>query len=747
MATIIDIDGTKCQKCYACVRQCVAKAIKVEDSQAKVVEERCINCGRCLDVCARDAREVKSYRTEVKSWQQHQEEVVACLAPSFVASFNDCSPGQLVTALHQLGFSQVYRVALGANLVAERYDEYLADSKEKNLISTACPTIVNLVEKHYPQLASKLLPFASPMVVTGMLIKEQNPEAKVVFVGPCTAKKAEMEQEKSKDSIDAVLTFKEVKEMCIEEDIELSTLSVTEFTQGNFEHSDDFALSGGLAANLKSFNDDEVLITEGSHNCKELINGVLNNEIEVKLLDILFCAGCIDGPQIDSQLSLFAREKLVKDYLEEEEKQVNDIVNDDNDDSVIELKGMDFNREFNPSTLELETPTEQEIKEILTYMNKVTPSDELNCGACGYDSCREKAVAVYQELAEIEMCLPYLLDQTREEADYYKDKLSQDQQTKYTFNDIKGKSVEVKEAKIKAQQAAQTKSTILILGESGTGKEMFAHAIHNASHRKNGPFIKVNCAAITESLLEAELFGYEEGAFTGAKKGGKAGKFELADQGTIFLDEVGDMSLRMQSKLLRVLQEEEIERVGGNHTQNIDIRVIAATNRNLKQMVKDGDFREDLYYRLNVITINTPALRNRIEDLPVIVDHIITKLTAEQRLPRKQLTKDALNQLMQYDWPGNVRELENIIMQTFSLTYDEEIKPENLPNYILQTDGHVPTLINDEQIQPLAELTAEVEKQAVHQALELTNWNKKQAAELLQISRSTLYQKLSKYDI
>ncbi|MCK8816624.1 sigma 54-interacting transcriptional regulator [Natroniella sulfidigena] len=752
MTTIIEIDGTKCKRCYSCVRQCPVKAIKVEDNQALIVDDRCINCGYCLDACARNAREAKSYRYQIKGWNQQEKELIACVAPSFIASFVDCEPGQVVTALHKLGFDQVYKVALGAQLTAQKYDEYLINTKRRNLISTACPTIVNLIEKHYPQLIDNLIPLVSPMVALGKLIKAEKPDSKVVFIGPCIAKKGEIEIKGLKGVIDAVLTFKELKEIYREEGItELKKLNSNEFSQIYLpQKSDDFALSGGLTSNLNNISSDEMLITEGSYNCQELISGVLEDKIEAKLLDILFCRGCIDGPRIDSELSLFARQKKVAEYSKE-----NKTTNSDNkkqqsieqEKLLKEVENLDLGCEFENFSYQEKLPTEGKIKEILAYTNKVNSSDELNCGACGYETCREKAVAVYQELAEVEMCLPYLLEQAREEADYYKDKLAQDSQTKYLFKDIKGKSVEMKEAKVKAQQAAQTKSTILILGESGTGKEMFAHAIHNASQRRDEPFIKINCAAITESLLESELFGYEEGAFTGAKRGGKPGKFELADGGTIFLDEVGDMPLQMQAKLLRVLQEGEIERVGGNKTITIDLRVIAATNRDLKQMVKDGDFREDLYYRLNVITIKTPALRSRIEDLPGIIDHIINKLTVEQRMPRKSFSKEALNRLMQHDWPGNVRELENVIVQTFSLTYEEMIEVEHLPNYLLQGENQASPLIREGEVKSLAQLTSQVEKQAIKKALEATNWNKKQTAELLQISRSTLYQKIDKYNI
>lgn len=245
--------------------------------------------------------------------------------------------------------------------------------------------------------------------------------------------------------------------------------------------------------------------------------------------------------------------------------------------------------------------------------------------------------------------------------EYYQSTIETMRQGKYTFDHIIGMSNKMKKIRSIAAQAAKTSSTVLIHGESGTGKELIAHAIHNASPRCNQPFIKVNCAAIPEQLIESELFGYSEGAFTGALKGGKPGKFELANGGTIFLDEIGDLSPTAQAKVLRVLQEFEFERIGGTKTINVDVRVIAATNRDLKELIKDGVFRKDLFYRLNVIEIETPPLRERGEDINYLIDYLIEKICDRLNVYSVTISDEARSILTAYDFPGNVRELENIL--------------------------------------------------------------------------------------
>ena len=227
-------------------------------------------------------------------------------------------------------------------------------------------------------------------------------------------------------------------------------------------------------------------------------------------------------------------------------------------------------------------------------------------------------------------------------------------------------------------RVAPSQATVLILGESGTGKELFARAIHYAGPRAGKPLVKVNCAALPENLLESELFGHEKGAFTGAVAR-RIGRFEQADQGSIFLDEIGDLSPALQSKLLRVLQEKEIERVGSNQTIKIDVRVIAATNRNLEEAIRKGAFREDLYYRLNVVTLSLPPLRERKEDIPILIDHFLKKYSRENKKEVSSLTKEAKDLLLHYDYPGNVRELENIIERAVVLCRGENITSQDLP--------------------------------------------------------------------
>ena len=331
------------------------------------------------------------------------------------------------------------------------------------------------------------------------------------------------------------------------------------------------------------------------------------------------------------------------------------------------------------------------------------------------------------------------------EIEYYKEELNKAHGGKYTLDSIIGNSEKMLWLKGLAKKAAKGNSTILLLGESGTGKELFAHAIHHSSPRSHGPFIKINCAAVPENLLEAELFGYDEGAFTGARKGGKPGKFELANGGTIFLDEIGDMTMAMQAKLLRVLQEREIERVGGTKTNKIDVRVIAATNRDLESMIERNEFRQDLYYRLNIISILIPPLRERKEDIPIICRTLLDKINKLSIYGVEGISTEALQLLADYSWPGNVRELENVLERAVNLIDDEPlIEPQHLPS--LYKKMHK-TTESEEKEQKLAGIIGDTEKQAIHKALEAAGGNKSKAAKLLGIHRSGFYQKLQKYNI
>jgi PAS domain S-box-containing protein len=320
---------------------------------------------------------------------------------------------------------------------------------------------------------------------------------------------------------------------------------------------------------------------------------------------------------------------------------------------------------------------------------------------------------------------------------------------RYTWTDVIGASPAMTAAKEQAQRAAETPATVLLLGESGTGKELFAHAIHNASKRKKGQFVRVNCAALPEQLLESELFGYEEGAFTGAVRGGKRGLFEEANYGTIFLDEIGDIPLSIQTKLLRVLQEREIRRVGGTQTVPVDVRVIAATNANLEQKIKQGTFREDLYYRLNVLPIRIPALRMVKEDLSLIAAHVITKLNQQYGREVESLSLEALKVLSGYDWPGNVRELENVIGRAMIAMKPSEtvIETEHLPVLTGERISQAVPFSSQEPVRPLLDVVADAEKAAIERALQQAKGNREQAADLLGTAVRNLYYKIKKYGI
>lgn len=327
----------------------------------------------------------------------------------------------------------------------------------------------------------------------------------------------------------------------------------------------------------------------------------------------------------------------------------------------------------------------------------------------------------------------------------YKGEIQRLQGARYSFDSIITKDSKMEYLKKIGRKAAESNSTVLITGESGTGKEMFAHAIYKASYRKLEAFVPINCAAIPRDLLESELFGYEGGAFTGAKREGKPGKFELANGGTIFLDEIGSMPLDMQVKLLRVLEAREFERIGGTKKVILDTRVIAATNENIEEAVKCGRFREDLYYRLNVITIDIPPLRKRIGDIPMLSEHILDYLVKELKTDNKTLEKETLDILMEYQWPGNVRELRNVLERAINLTSQETISPKHLPERVLEKTRHA--IDENREVHPLKDVVAHVEKETIIKAITLAKGNKTLAAEKLGIHRTALYKKIEKYQL
>jgi PAS domain S-box-containing protein len=327
-------------------------------------------------------------------------------------------------------------------------------------------------------------------------------------------------------------------------------------------------------------------------------------------------------------------------------------------------------------------------------------------------------------------------------------KLLRQLKARYTMDDIIGVSPAMFYAKEEAKRVASTPATVLLLGESGVGKELFAHAIHNASHRRGGQFVSINCATIVDSLLESELFGYVEGAFTGAKKGGHRGLFEEAEGGTMFLDEVSELGTSLQSKLLRVLQEKEVLPVGGTKSVSVDVRVIAATNSDLNREVSKGTFREDLFYRLNMVPIRIAALRERREDIPVLVEHLLSRLNEEYDRQVREVSDEALEYLAAHDWPGNVRELENVLGRALisMRPQDTAMMRCHLPP-LRQEPLRAPLEMEPASVRPLEDIVSDAEKMALESALAGTGGNRTKAARLLKISIRSLYYKMRKFGI
>jgi len=317
-------------------------------------------------------------------------------------------------------------------------------------------------------------------------------------------------------------------------------------------------------------------------------------------------------------------------------------------------------------------------------------------------------------------------------------------ETAFRFENLVGNSRKMRDVFEVAAQVARRDSTVLLLGESGTGKELLAKAIHQNSPRSKKPFVTINCGAIPENLIESELFGHRKGSFTGALTD-RVGKFEAANEGTVFLDEIGDLSPSLQIRLLRVIQEREIDKIGYPQPIRVNVRIIAATHRNLRTMVEDAQFREDLFYRLSVVTINLPSLRERKEDIPLLIDHFLKKHCARYQIPALSISDEALEALMGHNWPGNVRELENVIEHLVVLGKGDVIKPEHLPPEVRQTKSRVSSISLKLPEQGIS--LEEVEKEILLQALEKHHWNQTTAARYLDISRKTLIYRMEKYGL
>ncbi len=408
--SIVSTIGQNCKRCYSCIRECPAKAIRVVDGQAVVMYERCIECGHCVKVCSQNAKKIKSDIDKVLNEILPLENTVAILAPSFAASFPEES-GRLISALKYLGFARVCETAFGADLISGLYKELFDSNSQNVIISSACPAVYNYIEKYYPELVPNLAPIVSPMIALGKYLRKQYDEnLKVVFIGPCIAKKSEYGDDEVENIIDAVLTFSEIKEILDKQKIDINKFEESFFDPPLSLYGKSFPLAGGLIKSADLSNDilnREIIIVEGKEKVLEIIDEIKNKKIRSKFIDILFCEGCISGPAIDSKLNYYSRREKVIDFIRRSSPHTDKKIWQS---EIYNSRVLDLNRKFNPNPKRRPMPSEETIRNILNETNKYSPKDELNCGACGYPTCREYAVAIAKGLAEKDMCLPFLID-------------------------------------------------------------------------------------------------------------------------------------------------------------------------------------------------------------------------------------------------------------------------------------------------------------------------------------------------
>jgi DNA-binding NtrC family response regulator/iron only hydrogenase large subunit-like protein len=737
----------RCRTCYSCVRTCPVKAIKVDGGYAEIIYERCIGCGNCLN-CPQKAKVVVDRMVMAQELLTSGDPVVAVLGCSFPAFFHSFTPGQLVAGLKSLGFHEVHEGAYGARMIAPYYAEKIAQT-DRPLISTHCPAVVDLIERHYPKLLPNLMPVVSPMVAMGRFIKQTlGPHTKVVYLSTCIAAKFEIQSPEVAPDVDLVLTYGEIELFFRRRGISPANLTEAGFDGIDPQHGRMFTLSGGPLRALDiatDFLDTETVAAEGESHTLEIVRDLAAGRISPRYVDLRFCdGGCVDGPGKNRELTHLYKRNLIIRF----------------NSSKIPYRTAEHYKKAQPpkqltqgftdKSVKLPAPKNEDVRRILNATGKFSQGDELNCRACGYATCREHAVAVFQGLADVGMCLPYNLRKMEEDRGLLLQKyelMSRELDKQLGEDMIIGDDRENSGVVDLIRQVGPTPTTVLIRGETGTGKELTARAIHRLSTRADKPLVTVNCTTLTDSLLESELFGHKKGAFTGAIADRK-GLFEAADGGSIFLDEIGDITPKLQAELLRLLDQGEVRPVGGTSIKRVNVRLIAATNKDLELGVRDGWFREDLYYRLNVFSIDLPPLRDRPESIPILSRHFLEKARKKLNKRLTGLEERAINAMRHYRWPGNIREMQNIIERAAVLSQDGVIRLENLPSVFSQIfEEHAGALPGIRRTSFKAERETHVgrlEKNLILRYLEEAGGNVSKAARLADIPRRTFYRLLEK---
>ncbi|MDD4802438.1 MAG: sigma 54-interacting transcriptional regulator [Syntrophomonas sp.] len=893
MADLIEVIGIieqNCTNCHQCIAVCPIKICSNGSGDViKFDNNLCIGCGRCIDACIKSHRGViqKSARYAIDDAPEFvadlsKKNIVALVAPSAQGNFD---LNRLITALKMLGIKKVYDVSLGAEITVACYHEAIQNGSVKTpVIATPCPAVVKYIELNHPDLIEHLAPIGSPVYNLAVFVKSLNPDAELAFISPCLAKRREFQDSQI---IKYNVTYQSIYKIMQDSELNLDLLQKGQF---------DINVPAGIAANFSTpgglkesylyhYPDtpaSSIARVEGPFVFESYLSK-LSELIKKKsthlplIVDILSCekgcnmgVGCIKKSPAEIEFAVAVRsEQGLSD--EQTNKQLEEFL------SVV-LKNHNFKyhkyRDLSHQN-HLNIPTDSELQTIYIDMHKVEEKDFRNCAACGYNSCYQMAVAVFNGLNKAQNCHLYQEKELRREQQAlrniheeltnvfdtmsdgvivlnregtvsqfnpaakqiigYSDEaligvnvvnlfsgkapktlnllvtgksfldteiliegihgkihatcsgipifnekkqvigatiilrpMAQVQQlvnkitgaqASFTFDSIIGEDKHLKKSVKLAIMASRNNSTVLLQAASGTGKEVFAQAIHNSSSRSKGPFVAINCAALPRELVGSELFGYVEGAFTGARRGGRPGKFEMANNGTLFLDEIGDMPLEQQAILLRAIQEKAILRVGGDSLINVDVRIIAATNKDLLELVEQGRFRADLYYRINVVQIGIPSLRERRGDIMLLFHYFLNQMSPRFGIDTLEIDSAVIKYLKDYDWPGNIRELQNTVERILLVAEHGRISIEHLPREVINIpisaarDGEgrqipssnaVPRLINRNTRKILL---LEQERERIIKFLDLYSGNITKASAELGISRSTMYRKMKDYNI
>ncbi|MCJ7501419.1 sigma 54-interacting transcriptional regulator [bacterium] len=746
---IITTDKSRCKKCYACVRVCPVNAIRVQEDGTAISHTRCINCGHCVDACSQGAIKVTDTLNRMETILSGQKPTIILLDTNWPITFPDISPDDFQAILEKEGFAQVQSSLLAVEYVLKAYETIL-EKKNNPFIGSLCLISTSYVEKHTPNLIPYMIPVVIPAVGTARYLKSRSESPiRIVLASSCLASKAKMPRPGFEADIDAVVTFSELKGWLSEKGYKFKT-------EGSFDYRSPL-LAGGQYWLTRDFlarlvpggesKRSRILAVSGEGRSLAFLNEVNNGSFRHGLAVVKYCTIEDASHGVGTELTLFQRQDLLARVIEEAAEVPIPLA---------EGEHIDLIRPYVDRSSELVEPAPEAIQQVLDTLGMNTPKEELNCGACGFSTCREKARAVVHGLAKLEMCFPYLIRElsSHNEELVQKYEIIQKQLHNVTSSsEMVGVSKQVRQIQEIISRVAPTPTTVLIRGESGTGKELVARAIQRAGDRADRPLIAINCTAIAAGVLDSELFGHVKGAFTGAITD-KKGLFEEADGGTLFLDEIGDISLELQAKLLRAVDSGEIRRVGENRTRVVDVRLIAATNRNLEKAIEDREFREDLFYRLNTITIRLPPLRERRDDIPLLVEHLLLKSCARVNKQVHGVSQRAMEIILDYHWPGNIRELENVIERAVVLAPPAGslvlIEPEHLPKELEVPSIPGSTLEIGSGIDYRAmrdQSVGEVEKKLLLHYLQTAGGNVTKACAMAGIPRRTFYRMMEKQGI